>query len=222
MEKQALVKLESPSTCIIAGPSGSGKSTFVYRLLEHADGMFQTPPRKIFYCYGVHQQLYDIMKSTVSNIEFYDGLPSKEDLEGWGVDPAHKVLVLDDLLQKASHSVDVVDLFCQYSHHLNFSVIFVVQNLFSGGKQFRTISLNAHYFVLFRTQRDQSQLQVLGRQMFPGQSEYFMDAYRKATTYKYSYLLIDISPHSDPRYKLRTDIFPGQLTVVFRATNKRA
>jgi hypothetical protein len=222
MDTQALVKFESPSTCLVAGPSGSGKSTFVYQLLEHADGMFQTPPSKIFYCYGIHQRLYDDMKSTVSNIEFFEGLPSKEDLEGWGVDPTHKLLVLDNLLQKASQSVDVVDLFCQYSHHLNFTVIFVVQNLFSGGKQFRTISLNAHYFVLFRTQRDQSQLQALGRQMFPGQSNYFMDSYKKATAQKYSYLLIDISPHSDPRYKLRTDILPGQLTIVFRATNKRA
>ena len=52
--------------------------------------------------------------------------------------------------------------------------------------------------------------------MFPGESKYFMDAYKKATSRKYSYLLIDINPHSNPLYKLRTDIFPDQTMIVFR------
>jgi hypothetical protein len=216
METQALVKFESPSTCIIAGPSGSGKSTLTHEILRHAAGMFTIPPKKIVYCYGVYQQLYDVIKSTVPSIEFFEGLPSKDDLEAWGSDPVHKILILDDLLQKASHSVDMVELFCQYSHHLNFSVFFIVQNLFAGGQQFRTISLNTHIFILFSNKRNQLQIQTLGRQMFPGQSSYFMSAYGKATADKYGYLLIDLSPHSDSRYKLRTGILPGQSTIVYQ------
>ncbi len=63
--------------------------------------------------------------------------------------------------------------------------------------------------------RDELQIQTLGRQMFPGKLKYFMDAYRRATEKKYNPLLIDISPHSNPKYKLRTGILPGQLLVVF-------
>jgi hypothetical protein len=129
--------------------------------------------------------------------------------------------VIDDLAQKASVSVDIVNLFTIYSHHHNFSVFFLVQNLFSGGKYFRTISLNSHYFILFSNQRDQLQIQTLARQMFPGETKYFMDAFKKATSKKYGYLLIDISPHTVSLYKLRTDIFPNQTVIVFRPEKEK-
>jgi len=32
---------------------------------------------------------------------------------------------------------------------------------------------------------------------------------------KYPYIVIDLSPHSDTDYRLRTDIFPGELTRVY-------
>ena len=122
---------------------------------------------------------------------------------------------MDDLLQKGSKSSDVVDIYCQISHHYNYIAWFVTQNVFSPGKEFRTISLNTHYFLLFNMPRDLQQVSVLARQIFPGQGKYFMSAFRKATNEKYNYLLVDISPHSDPKYKLRTHILPGQLTIVY-------
>lgn len=156
------------------------------------------------------------MKTHIANIEFFEGLPSKSDLETWAMHtPGNNILILDDLMEIASKSSDIVDLFCQYSHHHNFTTWFICQNVFNGGRHHRTISLNCHYFVLYKNQRDELQIQTLGRQMFPGRLNYFMDAYRKATTRRYGYLLVDLSPHSDPRYKLRTNILPGQITTVF-------
>lgn len=221
-EKEALIKFESPCTCIIAGPTGSGKSTLLYQILKHNKGLFSSEPKKIIYCYGVYQGLYDDMKATISHIQFFEGLPSRDDIDTWGVESGHKVLILDDLLQKAAKNVDIVDLFCNYSHHMNISTFFIVQNVFANGVQFRTVSLNTHYFILFKNLRDQLQIQNLGRQMFPGQIRYFMDAYRKATETKYGYLLIDLSPHSDPQYKLRTHILPGQLMNVYLPENNKA
>lgn len=43
-----------------------------------------------------------------------------------------------------------------------------------------------------------------------------MDAFEKATSKPYGYLLVDISPHSDKSYQLRTNILPGQATRVFQ------
>lgn len=215
-----VLKFASPQSFILAGASGSGKTMLLFQILKHANRLFTVAPRKIIYCYGVKQKLFDDMKTAIANIDFFEGLPTREEIELWGVDSNHKILIIDDLLQKASKSVDVVDLFCQYSHHLNFSVFFLVQNLFSSSTQFRSISLNAHAFIIFKNQRDQLQIQTLGRQIFPGQSSYFMDAYRKATTKPYGYLLIDCSPHlSQSELKLRTDILPGQLTTVFLPVN---
>lgn len=211
----ALIKFECPATCIVAGTSGSGKSTFLFELFKNANSMFTMIPKKIIYCYSTYQSLFDDMKEHVENIEFFEGLPTKDDMDMWTMETDFKILVIDDLAQKASQSVDIVNLFTIYSHHHNFSVFFVVQNLFTGGKYFRTISLNSHYFVLFNNQRDKLQIQALAKQMFPGETHYFMDAYRKATNKKYSYLLVDVSPHSNPLYKLRTDIFPHQTPIVF-------
>ncbi|MCG8049061.1 MAG: hypothetical protein JAY66_25830 [Candidatus Thiodiazotropha taylori] len=198
----------------MAGATGSGKTTLLFEILRHGTQMFSAEPKRVIYCYGVYQKLYDEMKLHLPHIWFYEGLPSKDDLEAWSAEqPGMKVLVLDDLLQKAAKNPEIVDLFCQYSHHLNFSTFFLVQNLFADG--IRCVSLNTHYFILLKNTRDQLQVQTLGRQVLPGQVTYFMDAFRKATEPKYGYLLIDLSPHSDPKYKLRTRILPGQLTIVY-------
>jgi hypothetical protein len=212
----SVVKIESPSTCIVAGPSSYGKTGFVY-VLKQANGVFKDPPDAVYYCYNVNQTLFEEMKLTVPNIEFYEGLPNPEILRTWNIQqPGHKILILDDLVQHASKSADIVDVFCQYSHHLNFTCWLLTQNVFNDGKKFRTISLNSHYFVMFNLARDQLQVQTLGRQLFPQNVKFFMDAYRKAIGQKkYSYLFIDISPHSNPLYKLRTNILPNQLMTVF-------
>ena len=91
----------------------------------------------------------------------------------------------------------------------------VSQNAFSPGREFRTVNLNTHYFILFKNRRDELQVQRLGRQIFPRQLNYFMEAYRKATEKQYEYLLVDLSPHSDPKYKLRTHTLPYQSMIVY-------
>ena len=50
---------------------------------------------------------------------------------------------------------------------------------------------------------------------FPTDTAFFMDANRKATKDKYSYILVDISPHSNEDYSLRSQILPGQVLSVF-------
>jgi hypothetical protein len=47
-------------------------------------------------------------------------------------------------------------LFTKKSHHRNISVMYIEQNLFHKGKNHRTISLNAHYMVLFKNPRDEA------------------------------------------------------------------
>lgn len=217
---ESLVKFETPSTCLVIGPSGAGKSSFVFEVLKNAKGVFKEAPKKIYICFGVYQKLYDDIKETIPDVEFYEGLPTIDMLETWAAEfPEHnKILLLDDLLSKGVKSVDVVDIFCQYSHHYQFTCWFICQNLFNGTKEFRTISLNTHYFILFKNQRDELQIQTLARQL--GQASVVMSAYKQACSEKYGYLVIDLSPHSDPEYKLRTHIFPHQLMSIFLPEKK--
>ena len=44
----------------------------------------------------------------------------------------------------------VANLFTKGSHHRNVSVVFLAQNLLPKNKCARTMSLNAHYIVLFK------------------------------------------------------------------------
>ncbi len=102
----SVVKFQSPSTCIVSGATGTGKTHFVFRVLLQANKMFTKPVKIIYYCYGVNQPLFDEMKQKLNNIVFHEGLPSRDMLQSWAIDePDHKLLIFDDLLQKASKSV---------------------------------------------------------------------------------------------------------------------
>ena len=209
------LKFISPAICIVAGSTSSGKSTLVFEILKNNQVMFTKQPVHIIYAYGVWQTKFAEMQNTILNIEFFNGLPTKENLESWSMDGKHRILVLDDLMSIAEKDNHTLDLFTKHSHHMNFSVFFIVQNLFSGGKYFRCISLQTHYFILFKNRRDEHQIHTFARQLFPSNTHYFMDAYKKATQEKYSYILIDISPHSNPEYSLRSHILPGEVVSVF-------
>lgn len=186
----------------------------MFQLLKHADGAFSKPIKAIYYCYSVEQQLFAEMKKALPDITFYEGLPTKADLETWHMkEPGEKILVIDDMMSESAKSKDVADIYCKYAHHFKFFCFLICQNAFCPGREFRTISLNTHYFFLFRNNRDE--YQTFGRQIFQYQTKYFRDSYMKATAEKYKYLLVDLSPHSDPKYKLRTNILPGQLLTVY-------
>ena len=62
-------------------------------------------------------------------------------------------------------------MFTQTSHHLPCFTIFVSQNIFPGGKEARTRSLNTHYYTILKIPRDKSQIEFLARQMKPGHAK---------------------------------------------------
>lgn len=220
LNEEAVLKIPCPSSSIFSGPSGSGKSTLVYEILKHARGMFEKIPNQIIYCYNIYQnELFDRMKKDVDNLQFFQGIPKKEDLQIWSSVGQNSVLVIDDLMSQCAISQDICDLFTIFSHHMNFTVFFLVQNLFAHGKLFCTISLNAHQFALFQNQRDMLQIKAFAKQCYPEQTKYFMDAFIKATSSKkFGYLFIDLSPHlsgEEILYRLRTNILPGETCIVY-------
>ena len=98
----------------------------------------------------------------------------------------------------------VASLFTKKSHHRNISVMYIEQNLFHKGKNHRTISLNAHYMVLFKNPRDESQIYSIAQQMFPRNSTYMLVAFTAATSEKpHGYLLIDMKQQTPDRLRLR-------------------
>jgi hypothetical protein len=182
----------------VAGPSSSGKTQFVFRLIRHADRLVDPPPEKIMYCYGEFQPSF----LELPQVEFHEGLPNVESFDG----RSRVLLIIDDLMNEADQNV--CNLFTKLSHHRNVSVVFVTQNLFHRNRHVRTMNLNTHYVVLFKNPRDAGQVANLARQMYPGKSNFVVEAFRDATREPYGYLLIDLKPETEERYRIRTNIFP--------------
>ena len=149
----------SPTTITISGPTGSGKSTFVFRLIENKAEMFKVEPERIYYFYTVWQPLFE--KISNKNVTFLQGLPDSETIQSISNDK-HNLIILDDMQIKAMNDPYIANLFSRESHHRNLTVILLLQNLFHQGKCGRDVSLNSHYFILFKNIRDTNQIKVLG------------------------------------------------------------
>jgi hypothetical protein len=149
---------------------------------------------KIEFVKNFHAQLYESFDPRVRNL-----------------------LVLDDQMENQSahkRSADsIVKFFTQGSHHRNLTVVYIVQNLFNQDRSMRTVSLNAHYIVVFKSPRDGTQIQTLAWQMYPGNTAALLDAFKDATSPTVGdaaargYLLLDLHPTSCDALRMLTNVF---------------
>ena len=217
----ALVPFKSNSTFCVIGCTNSGKTYWVKKLLENVGSMFEDePPVSIKYCYGVDQELFKSMEQELSPlVHFQQGLPTQEEIQEFTPDRQHRIIILDDLMSQVANSQTMQDLFCQYCHHRHLSVIFISQNLYEKGSKARSISLNVHYFIFLKNFRNRSQIAHLGRQLFPRHPYFMLESYEDCIKEPYGYLVVDISPHSQDEYRLRSHIFPEEYPVVYKANS---
>ena len=198
------------------------RPTFIYRdkvsvgnriwcvdYCTYLNELFHPVPSKVIYCYGEYQKEFD----ELHGVDFIEGFP--QDLNELTQGHDQTLLVLDDLMSECSKDQRVSDLFTRGSHHKGISVLYLTQNLFPPGKLSRTISLNSHYFIIFKNPRDSLGIATLAKQMFPGRTQYFMDSFHDATKKPFSYLLIDCHPQTPENIRLRTNIFPGERHIVY-------
>ncbi len=90
----------------------------------------------------------------------------------------------------------------------------ITQNLFFQGKTSSTITLNTQYIILYKSPRDAMQIMVLGRQIFPGNTKYFMECYQDATNHQpFGFLLIDFKAKTRERFRLRSGLFSDHQVV---------
>ena len=194
-----------PFTSLVTGPTGCGKTQFTIKLVKFAKTIIEPPPEKILWCYGIHQKAFD----TISDVEFHEGIPETSTFDG----KQRTLLILDDLMHETDNRVTKI--FTKISHHMDVSVLYLTQNLFYGGKQNRTIGLNAHYLVIFQNPRDVTQVANLARQMYPGKTKFLVEAFKDATTKPFSYMLIDLKADTDEKLRIRGNIFPGEESCAY-------
>ena len=196
-----------PFTSVVAGPTGSGKSEFMKQVVLNADIMIDPPPQKIFWYYAEYQPK---LNSELGHIvEFREGCPDMTEF----TDYTPTLIIIDDLMSECGS--EITKIFTKGSHHRNLSVWFLMQNFFHQAKEIRTITLNAHYIVLFKNPRDKQQIKVLSRQMFGNDSQAMEQAYALATERAHGYLLIDATQGTDDHLRLRSKILPHENLEIY-------
>ena len=214
-EGDSCIQFTSPVTLAIFGCTLSGKSTWCKKLIEQSNSLFTLPINKILYCYGMYQSMFEELAANNENLQLHPGLPTRSTIDEFTDGSEHNLIILDDLQQELGSCVDMEKLFTQLAHHLKLSVIFMGNNLFQ--KNFsRTITINVHVIVLFRNARDAQQIKCLGRQLFPLKAEEFVNAYKDCVSKPYGYIVVDLSPSACEQLRLRTNIFQGELPVIYK------
>ena len=194
-----------PSNIFISGPSGSGITKFVKNMIEFKDDLFDILPQRIVWRYKEWQKSYNILQEREgegSNIKFIQGNLDDEDEIVTDPSATHMVIFDDMLEDKDEEKIKLR--FTRKGHHRNASVVYITQNLFQQSKYSRTISLNAHYLVLFQIPRDNMQIKVLANQL---SAPHMIHAFNDATSIPHGYLLVDLKPNSPDYLRFRTHIF---------------
>ena len=136
-------------------------------------------------------------------IKFLRGIPDQD--EDLVTDTGETyLLVFDDMMGQDKDEEKFKLWFTRKGHHRNASVVYITQNLFQQSKSSRTMSLNAHYLVVFQSQRDKMQIKTLAQQL---QAPHLPYAFHDATSVPHGYLLIDLKPNARDILRFRTNIF---------------
>lgn len=200
------MEFQAPFTACVSAATKTGKTEWTKNLVRNAKYLIKPAPDKIYWAYGNWQPGYNEIAHLVT---FIEGIPSQTMFQ----DTSNKLLICDDLMRDFKKD-EISQLFCQGSHHWNLCVVHIVQNLFFN-QALRTARINSHYIILMKNPSDRLQLLTLCRQIFPGKQKQFLEAYDDACAEPYGYLLLDLSPATDDNMRLRTKIFPGDISIVY-------
>lgn len=207
-------QFKHPSNTLVVGMTGSGKTQLMLKILKNYKLLFHNLNKNkinVLWAYGQWNNLIGLNLHENISIEYFEGLPSDEDIEYNKPD----VIIIDDLLNETSKYKDFENIFIKKSHHLNISVFFLVQNLFYNSKSMRTISLNCHFIILLKNPRDKTQVMTLSRQIYPSNFKFLIEAYNNATDKAYGYIKIDLSPDTPEELRIQSRITPEENQKIF-------
>ena len=140
------VKFLASHNCIIFGPSRAGKTQFMLEVIRQK--LVHPMPKNIYYMYSIEQDFMKTWNETEEQaITFIQGL----DFDKMNTSEP-SLLVVDDLILSGDNK-EIASCFILGSHHRSISTFYITQNLFPNCPLFRMMSSNAHYFVLFNSQR---------------------------------------------------------------------
>ena len=194
------IKFIANKNTIISGPTGSGKTQFILEVIRQK--LVHPFPKNIYYMYKVEQEF---MRAWADNeeqpIRFIHGLQFEE------MDTSEpSILVIDDLM--LSTDKETAELFILGSHHRQVSLFYITQSLFHNCDQFRLMSNNAHYYVIFNNKRNASQINTLARQIYIGKEQRrIINCYKRAAQMQFGFIVLSFAPELPDEVAVITDFW---------------
>ena len=136
-------KLEKPFRIQVGGGSGCGKTTLVKQLVDN--NHFSSPFDKIIYLYPNY-----LVDSPIEFDQIVEYRSDLDDIAHYSSLPKNSLIIIDDLMLECGKSDDIMKLFSVVARKRELSIIFIVQNIYDTGRQFRNIRLNSTGFFLFK------------------------------------------------------------------------
>ena len=203
--------LRHPARILIFGPSFSGKSTLVSKILRYEKDVFDVPFDRIIYCSGGSELDFAEINTPIELYnDFEKGLIDSLD------NNQNNCLIIDDFMHRAANDIMVSELFSKRSHHLNTTVIFLLQNIFPKSKYITEIKRNATYIMLMCRPSDVKSVKQLSQQYDPQAPNFIYSAYLDATKHKpFSYLLIDMHQQQRNEVRVRNNVVPDETAETF-------
>lgn len=180
--------------------------------------MFSAEAASILLCVNKKNDIHRQLEKDIPQITIHVGLPSAQLLDGFLAQQGLLCCVFDDLHSPMVASSIINDLFLVGSHHSHCNLVYTSQHIYAKGKYSRSISLNTHYNLILNSPRSFHELQILSRQIFGSTPQYsaFMQIYHKwMKDQPYRYILISCHPAVPYVFRLSTNIFPDELTILF-------
>ena len=192
------IKFLANKNTIIFGQTGAGKTYFILEVIRQQ--LIEPFPKTIYYMYNIEQCfMKDWNKKEMQKIKFIEGLDFSQILSN---EPS--MLIIDDLI--LSNNKSVAEMFILGSHHKHVSLFYITQNLFPNCNLFRTMSNNAHYYVLFHNQRNFRQVHTLARQIYVGDDlKRILNAYKRASKRQRGFIVLSFPPELPEEFTVVTD-----------------
>lgn len=195
--------IKIPFTHIVSGPSCSGKSVFTCNFIKKLPEWIPGIKFKVIWCLGEKNA---IPKELPKDAVVIYGLPSNEDITKHQTNNNHVIVCIDDQMQTSLKNDDICCFFTRGSHHLNYSVFLITQNLFHQSRYARDISLNCSFLTLMRNVRDKSQFFHLCRQIYPKNPKSLQRVYDEIMKTPYAHIFFNFQQECDDKLRFMSDI----------------
>ena len=207
-----------PSHGLLVGPTMAGKTRLALELLGRPQ-CFRPPPSHVYCYYSEYQPSYDQLKAKLdaqgvqlhlrqgSNLTLED-IPENNDGQ-------QSIYFIDDATEETASSREIAKITTN-ARHRGASLWLAWHSLYSKHPASRIISQNCSYYFFLPGPRLVTQLKTLDTQL--GYRGKLLDAFKMATEDKdtdHRYLLVNLSPHCDPRLRLRSRIHHEEVQYVY-------